>query len=160
MIAPDIHEEYLQQLRQQRDEKRKQLETLSADLKRLNDAVTALESLQARAPVPQAPAIMVEAGQYKGMRNNHALMRLMVANPRPYKSRDLANALFRGGQGPDESKIRTMVKHHLKDWRHDDLVRFHDTDLTWELTARGREVFAQTSEPQQPSSQSLFSAHR
>jgi hypothetical protein len=157
----NIHDAYLATLRQQRAEKKIQFDELGLELRKLTDAIAALENLGAKNDLPVVPSIMVEAAQYKGWKANHALAHIMRANPRPYKARDLADALLRGGQAKEMRKAFQNAKYYLQLWRGTGLSAYNDADHTWILTQKGRdELESASSVGRLPSEQSLFAGRK
>lgn len=147
------HDQYLAQLRNQRAELKRDLEELQARYKALDDAISALDRFSAAAkPVEKVPGIMVEAGQFAGMKTPKALAKLMLANQRPHTAADLADALYRGGQAPDAILIRQNIKHPLKLWRRREFVEYNPDTLSWQLTRAGVAALSvEPTEREQPS---------
>lgn len=152
---PTYNLEYLNDLKRDRDVLREQLERVQSDLRRVSDVIEAMERLHSGASVPVTVSptarIQVEPNQFKDTPANYALATVMVETRIPYRARDLADALYRGGQGTDATKVFTMVKHHLKAWRGSSpkYAELDQANHTWVLTEAGRTALAAMLEKRQ-----------
>ena len=110
----------LDELRAQRDAAKVAADKAAAAYKTLDGLVTQIEAAISAAPTTTRTPILVEAGQFKGMSTPDAMVQGFAATgDRAVRTRDVADALYRGGQGRgDRMKIDQNVKFYFKRWKN------------------------------------------
>jgi hypothetical protein len=141
ILIPDGLVASLDALRAQRDAARAAMEKAGTTYRTLSDLIEKIEATINAAPEPPAPPILVEAGQFRGMKTPHAMMRVFLLNDRPLRTRDVSDALHRGGQQRDRLKIHQNVKWYFKEWKRAGYLEPTSEPATYKLTAEGREHF-------------------
>lgn len=145
MAHNDIAAAFLADLKTKRTELRSEHERIGNELKRVSDAIEAIERLSPAQADPAA-TILVSADQFRGMTTARALRKLLLSVDRPLRAMEMAQTLVRGGLEEDVMKVRERIAYNLKSWRRQKLVTRDEVAQSWELSEKGKDVFANVTD--------------
>jgi hypothetical protein len=147
--------EGLSDLRRQRDEARREMDRATQQYKDLNDLIGTIERVSSDDPVSMGGrGLLIADGSLKGISANKAMARVLTLHPNGARARDLADALYRGGQADDPEKIKQNVGFYMNKWRAAKYLEKGTDDHAWKLSDLGRAKLSANA-PVQPSE--LFS---
>ncbi len=147
--------ESLADLRRQRDDAKREMERVSQLYRDLNELISTIERVTSDEPASTTSrGLLIADGSLRGMSANKAMVRVLTLHPNGARARDLADALYRGGQATDLEKIKQNVGFYMNRWRGAKYLEKGADEHAWKLSELGRAKLSPTA-PGQPSE--LFS---
>ena len=133
-------ERVIAHLRQRRADAKGRMDAAAEEYKAADEAIAALERVDAGPEAKTGPVVMVEANEFAGYKTPPAVAAILIRNPRPMRKSEIVNALERGGLavGKEIHKIQQNVGGTLKLWRRSGWATLNEAESTWQLTGRGR----------------------